>query len=145
MLDCNALEVLVMEWFTAQENPQFKISPEKVAQYISAALISVNADQVKEKLCEELNASLLHAPTSIVEKLGSEDVQDSQVVIAVINLIVNGILPPDELCSPTLGIFFELHDLNNRLLESDEESAEPFRVNFRRLADNVVEPPLKME
>lgn len=66
-----------------------------MAQYATAITSSFSGEEVKKDLCETLDASLLDAPDSIVEKLMDKD--DDHIlksVTVVVELIVNGFLPP---------------------------------------------------
>jgi hypothetical protein len=76
---------------------------------------------LKEDLCETLNASLLDAPDSIVEKiLDQNDDRIISSVFVVVKLVVKGFLPPPGLSSSILGIFLEKdgNDLTNHILDS---------------------------
>jgi hypothetical protein len=76
---------------------------------------------VKNDLCEILDASLLDAPNSIVEKLIDKDNDYTlESVIVVIKLIVNRFLLPPGLYSSILSIFLirDGNNLTNYLLES---------------------------
>lgn len=93
---------------------------------------------MKNNLCETLNASLLDAPDSIVEKL--IDIDDDHIlkaVIVVVELIVNGFLPPPGLHSSILCIFLtrDGNDLTNHLLESQTMAGDRFRENMGKLLD----------
>lgn len=76
---------------------------------------------MKNDLYETLDASLLDAPNSIVEKLIDKDEDYTlKSVIVVMKLIVNGFLPPLGLYSSILYIFLvkDGTNLTNYLLES---------------------------
>jgi hypothetical protein len=95
---------------------------------------------VKNDLCETLDASLLDAPDSIVEKLmykGDDHILKS--VTVVVKLVVNGFLPPPGLYSSILCIFLakDGNDLTNHLLESQTTTGGRFRENLGKLVDKA--------
>ncbi|KAF3394370.1 hypothetical protein F1880_005495 [Penicillium rolfsii] len=95
LVDIAEFERVIINWFSKKENPIFQIRVEDVAQYATASTSSFGGEEVKNDLCETLDASLLDAPDSIVEKLIDKDNNHTlESVIVVVKLIVNGFLPP---------------------------------------------------
>jgi hypothetical protein len=118
--------------------PRIQINFRDVAQYIAA--ISNRAIS-KEDLSEILDGCIKYAPASLVNKLmgESEQDQDMECIIAVARLLVNGFIPPIELCPSILGIFLEKDgpELTNEILQSQTVDADCFAQNLGRLSDNV--------
>jgi hypothetical protein len=112
-----------------------------VVQYAVAALSSKGGEALKEDLCKTLGVSLLDSPSCIAEKLvsKSEDDQFLECVLILVKLLVNGLLPPPELCSSILGIFLEKdgNDLTIHLLGSQTADAIDFGKNLGKLSEKV--------
>jgi hypothetical protein len=122
-------------------NPIFKIRVENVAQYATVSISSFGGEEVKNDLCETLDASLLDAPNSIVEKLMDKDNDYTlESVIVVVKLIMNGFLLPPGLYSSILGIFLirDGNDLTNYLLESQTMARDRFGKNLGKLVGCVL-------
>jgi hypothetical protein len=109
-----------------------------VAQYIAA--IS-NKEISKENLSEILEGCIEYAPPSLVNRLmgESEQDQDMECVIAVVKLLVNGFIPPNELCPSIFGIFLKKDgcELTNEILQTQTVDADCFAQNLGRLSDNL--------
>lgn len=121
-----------------KENPIFQIRVEDVAQYATTSTSSFGGEEVKNDLCATLDASLLDAPDSIVEKLMDKDNDHIlKSVVVVVKLIENGFLPPPGLYSSILCIFLarDGNDLTNHLLESQTMAGDRFRENLGKLVD----------
>ncbi|KAJ5288094.1 hypothetical protein N7478_003780 [Penicillium angulare] len=134
----NDLMAIVDKWLTGQTNLDFEIEFNDVAEYVNVSLCSVHGARVKEEICSILDASLLDAPQSVIEKLHEKaEVQEQKYVKVIILLIVNGFLPPAHLRRPIFGIFLTEQgaDLTNHLLEFPSAVVDRFRENLTLLLE----------
>ncbi|KAJ5288053.1 hypothetical protein N7478_003739 [Penicillium angulare] len=141
MVEIDGLMALVKDWFADQIHLDFQVEFNDVAEYAEQVLLEVKGTRLNEELCQTLNASLLEAPGSVTRKLleKSED-QTQYSVEVVIQLIVNGHLPPAKLCHSILSILLgkQGNCLTDYLLESQESTAIlAFKENLGQLLERA--------
>ncbi|KAJ5267828.1 hypothetical protein N7478_010636 [Penicillium angulare] len=132
----NDMMAIVDKWFTEQTDLKFKIEFNDVAEYVNIFLSSVNEAKSKEDICLMLDASLLDAPQSVVEKLEKTEDQEQSVKVVIL-LIENGFPPPARLRRSIFRILSTEQgaDLTNHLLELPSAVVDPFRENLTLLLE----------